>query len=231
MDSAGADPEIWENNPMNPKYHDELVPPHREPSWADFFQWFGEFYTMGEYGVIYADKRSPYRLIKVINCDITDGEGNEDQAEFFEINWKMDIEGLVKIHSFTRCQARSGIINPLLGKVATTNQDIVPVKKVLDLDFDDELAMWVMEKADYIGLTHPDLTQKEMLYRVANAAYNISTWTGEGMGDLKESNYGFRNDGSAFIFDFTLEARHKDYTITDYENYLSAIIGTDNPKV
>jgi len=209
----------WADNPMNPKYHDELVPPHREPSWADFFQWLGEFYTLGEYGVIYADNRSPYRLIKVINCDITDGWGNEDQAAFFEENWKMDIEGLVKIHSFTRCQARSGIINPLLGKVATTNQDIVPVKKVLDLDFDDNLAMWVMEKADYVGLNHPNLSKKQMINRVAHAAYNVGTRTGYGIGDLKPANYGFRQDGSAFIFDFNYEDEM--YSLEEYKEKVS----------
>ena len=219
MDSAGADPEIWENNPMNPKYHDELVPPHREPSWADFFQWLGEFYTLGEYGVIYADNRSPYRLIKVINCDITDGWGNEDQAAFFEENWKMDIEGLVKIYSFTRCQARSGIINPLLGMIATTNQDIVLAKKVLDLEFDDNLAMWVMEKADYVGLNHPNLSKKQMINRVAHAAYNVGTRTGYGIGDLKPANYGFRQDGSAFIFDFNYEDEM--YSLEEYKEKVS----------
>ncbi len=209
----------WADNPMNPKYHDELVPPHREPSWADFFQWLGEFYTLGEYGVIYADNRSPYRLIKVINCDITDGESNADQAEFFEENWKRDIEGLVKIYSFTRCQARSGIINPLLGKVATTNQDSVPVKKVLDLDFDDDLAMWVMEKADYVGLNHPNLSKKQMINRVAHAAYNVGTRTGYGIGDLKPANYGFRQDGSAFIFDFNYEDEM--YSLEEYKEKVS----------
>ena len=36
----------------------------------------------------------------------------QDQAEFFEENWNRNIEGLVKIYSFTRCKAKSGIMKP-----------------------------------------------------------------------------------------------------------------------
>ena len=61
-----------------------------------------------------------------------------------------------------------------------------------------------MEKAAYLGLTHPDLTKDEMINRVAQAAYNIAIQTGYEVGDLRDPNYGFRQDGSAFIFDFNL---------------------------
>ena len=185
-----------------------------KPAWGDFFFWMNLYYTHGNYGVIYSDKRTPYQLIKMVNCDITDGEGNYQQAEFFEDNWNHDIEGLVTIYSFTRCYAVSGIINPIKDKVARTNANYVEVMKVLDIDKGDELAMWVMEKADYIGLMHPDLTEDEMIMRVAEAAYNIQTRTGYRIGDLFQPNYGFREDGSAFIFDFNCE--EGEFTLEEY---------------
>ena len=41
------------------------------------------FYDMGEYGVIYTDKRSPYHMLsKIANLDITDGESNYEMADF-----------------------------------------------------------------------------------------------------------------------------------------------------
>ena len=193
---------------------------HRNPSWGDFFYWMSQYYTHGEYGVIYGDKRTPYRLIKVVNCDITDGESNADQAEFFEENWNRGIEGLVKIYSFTRCKAKSGIMNPIQDRVASTNANYAEIMKVLDMEKDDELAMWVMEKANYVGLTHPDLTRDEMIERVAEAAYNIGVRTGYGIGDLKERNYGFRQDGSAFIFDFNLV--DENYTLDGYRAKVKA---------
>ena len=176
----------------------------KTPSWGDFFYWLDEYYAHGEYGVIYTNKRTPYELIKVINCDITDGDSNYDQTEFFEENWKKNIEGLVKIYSFARCEAKSGIMNQLSDCVAKTGTNYQQVISVLDLDVGDELAMWTMEKAAYVGLTHPDLTKDEMINRVAQAAYNIAIQTGYEVGDLREPNYGFRQDGSAFIFDFNL---------------------------
>jgi len=179
-----------------------MVPKHRKPSWGDFFQWFNQYYTHGNYGVIYTDNRTPHQLIKVVNCK----KGNNyEEAEFFGENWTHDIEGLVKLYSFTRCEAKSGIINPLKDRVATTNADYVEVMQVLDLKEGDDLAMWVMEKAAYIGLTHPDLSRKEMIDRVAEAAYNVGTRTGMTLYDLNQKNYGFREDGSALIFDFRLE--------------------------
>jgi hypothetical protein len=176
-----------------------------EPNWSAFVNWMGMFYEAGEYGVIYTDKRTPYQLIKVVNTDITDGDSNYDQAEFFEDNWKRNIEGLVKVYSYTSCEAKSGIMNPLVGNVVrATSEDAQEILRVLDMDVGDNLAMWVMEKANYVGLTHPNLTREEMIERVAQAAFNIGTRTGYGIGDLKERNYGFREDGSALIFDFNL---------------------------
>ena len=176
-----------------------------EPNWGAFVNWMGMFYEAGEYGVIYTDKRTPYQLIKVVNTDITDGDANYDQAEFFEDNWKRNIEGLVKVYSYTSCEAKSGIMNPLVGNVVrATSEDAQEILRVLDMDVGDNLAMWVMEKANYVGLTHPNLTREEMIERVAQAAFNIGTRTGYGIGDLKERNYGFREDGSALIFDFNL---------------------------
>jgi len=177
----------------------------KTPSWGDFFYWLDEYYAHGEYGVIYTNKRTPYELIKVINCDITDGDSNYDQTEFFEENWKKNIEGLVKIYSFARCEAKSGIMNQLSDCIAKAGTNYQQVISVLDLDVGDELAMWTMEKAAYVGLTHPDLTRDEMIERVAHAAYNVQTRTGYAITDLKPQNYGFRNDGSAIIFDFNLE--------------------------
>jgi len=49
------------------------------------------------------------------------------------------------------------------------------------------------------------LSKEEMIDRVASAAYNIGTQTGMILSDLKPQNYGFREDGSAAIFDFNLE--------------------------
>jgi hypothetical protein len=130
-----------------------------------------------------------------VNTDITDGDSNYDQAEFFEDNWKRNIEGLVKVYSYTSCEAKSGIMNPLVGNVVrATSEDAQEILRVLDMDVGDNLAMWVME----------NLTREEMIERVAQAAFNIGTRTGYGIGDLKERNYGFREDGSALIFDFNL---------------------------
>ena len=215
----------WADNPDNPKFYYEMVPQHRNPSWGDFFQWFNQYYTNGHYGVIYTDNRTPYQLIKVVNCDIADGESNTDQAEFFEEHWTSDIEGLVKIYSFARCEAKSGIINPLQERVATTNADYVEVMQVLDMSEGDELAMWVMEKATYIGLSHPDLTRDEMIDRVAEAAYNIGVRTGYEIGDLKEQNYGFRQDGSALIFDFNL-VEDENYTLDGYRAKVESFADT-----
>lgn len=166
---------------------------------GDFFQWFNLYYGHGEFGVIYSDIRSPHQLIKLVNCEIPN---NREQAEFFDEHWQQDIEGLVKIHSLAFFKAKSGIINQLQERVATTNTDSVEIMNVLTIREGDELAMWVMEKTPYVGLTHPDLTRDEMIDRVSEAAYNITTQTGYDLRDLLPDNYGFRDDGSAIIFDF-----------------------------
>ena len=196
----------WEDNPDNPKYYRQMVPDVRQPSCGDFFYWLNEYYSHGEHGVLYTDQRTPNNLIKVINLDITDSESNWQMADFIEDNWQRNVEGLVEIYSFTRCEVKSGIKNPLQDRVATTNAPYVEVMRVLDMDNGDELAMWVMEKADYIGMNHPDLTQNEMIKCVASAAENITVRTGEMISDLRPSNYGFRQDGTAFIFDFNIES-------------------------
>ena len=198
-------PMPWKDNPDNPKYYKQMVPTTRKPSWGDFFYWVNEYYSHGEHAVIYTDQRTPKNLIKVINTDITDSESNWEMADFMEDNWQRNVEGLPRIYSFTRCEVQSGIKNPLQDRVATTNAPYVEVMRVLDMDKGDELAMWVMEKADYVGLTHPDLTKKQMIERVASAAQNITERTGEMISDLRPPNYGFRQDGTAFIFDFNIE--------------------------
>lgn len=198
MDKSGD--WAWEDNPNNPKYHDELIPPDRGITWGDFNLWLDLYYSHGKDGVIYSNKTTPYNLIKVVNW-----EYNYEQAEFFEENWRKDIEGLVKIYSFTRCKSKGIIVQSLQNKLLKTGDKYYQIVSVLDLDNGDELAMWDMEKAAYVGLTHPDLSTDEMIERVASAAYNIGTRTGYVLNDLKPANYGFRKDGSAFIFDFNLE--------------------------
>ena len=48
-----------------------------------------------------------------------------------------------------------------------------------------------------------------MIDRVASAAQNITERTGELISDLRPPNYGFRQDGTAFIFDFNVGAHTK----------------------
>ena len=192
-----------------------LIPEDRKnPQWADFLSWFNEYYTKGEHGVIYSDLRSPDILIKVVNVDITDGWSNADQADFFEDNWKRNVEGLVDVYSFARSPVVSAITNKLKGCVLTTSADYQSVMNVFELGDKDELAMWAMEKADYVGLNHPNMSKKEMVNAVAEAAYNIQIQTGYGILDLKEQNYGFREDGSAFIFDFNYQ--DDGFTLEEY---------------
>ena len=192
-----------------------LIPEDRKnPQWADFLSWFNEYYTQGEHGVIYSDLRSPDILIKVVNVDITDGWSNADQADFFEDNWKRNVEGLVDVYAFARSPVVSAITNKLKGCVLTTSADYQSVMNVFELENGDELAMWAMEKADYVGLTHPNMSDEEMVDAVAEAAYNIQIQTGYGIMDLKEQNYGFRTDGSAFIFDFNYQ--DDEFTLEEY---------------
>ena len=84
------------------------------------------------------------------------------------------------------------------------------------------MGMWVMEKAAYIGLTNPRMTKREMIKRVAQAAYNVGRETDYGISDLKESNYGFREDGSAFIFDFNYEDQR--HSLEEYEENVSNLL-------
>ena len=57
-------------------------------NWGYFRAHIDLFYDMGEYGVIYTDKRSPYHVLKMANCDVTDGESNWKMADFLLENWK-----------------------------------------------------------------------------------------------------------------------------------------------
>lgn len=176
-------------------------------NWGYFRAHIDLFYDMGEYGVIYTDKRSPYHVLKMANCDVTDGESNWKMADFLLENWKRNIEGLVNITCVYvgTCDA---FHHELFMKVKRATNDpelLQKARKVLDLDKGDEILMVRMEKLPYLGLTHPDLSKDEMIKRVGDAAYNVGNHTGMILTDLKPANYGFRKDGSAAIFDFNLE--------------------------
>lgn len=185
----------------------EYLNPPGLTGWGYFLAHVDLFYDMGEYGVIYTDKRSPYHVIKVANLDITDGESNYEMADFLQDNWYRDIEGLVKITSVFVGEC-DGFHKALFERIkrAVSPDKLQKAVNVLDLDEDDEILMFRMELLPFIGLTHPDLKKKEMIDRVADAAYSIGSQTGMILTDLKPANYGFRNDGSAAIFDFNLES-------------------------
>jgi len=170
----------------------EYLNPPGLTGWAYFVAHVDLYYDMGEYGVIYTDKRSPYHVIKVANLDITDGESNYEMADFLRDNWYREIEGLVKITSVFvgNCDGPGKLRKAV---------------NVLDLEEDDEILMFRMELLPFLGLTHPDLDKEEMIDRVASAAYNVGNETGIVLTDLKPANYGFREDGSAVIFDFNIE--------------------------
>ena len=174
--------------------------------WGYFRAHINLYYDMGECGVIYTDKRSPYHVIKIANLDITDGESNYEMADFLLENWRQNIEGLVDI-TCVYVGTCDSFHHELFMKISrTTHPDVLQkARNVLDLDKGDEILMVRMEHLPYLGLTHPDLSKEEMIKRVAEAAYNIGTQTGMILTDLKPANYGFREDGSAAIFDFNLE--------------------------
>lgn len=194
---------------------------HREEAWSDhpflnggiFQAIIDRYWAKGEHGVIYTDKRSPYRVIKVANLDITDSEHNWQMAEFFEENWKRNIEGLVKVHTYWSgtCDGfHYQLINKIkkTGSVLTVNRAIA----TLDLDKGDEVMFIYMEMLPYVGLSHPNLSQKEMIKRVASAAENITIQTGEVIYDLVQDNFGFRKDGTAAFFDFNIHAPETTFT-------------------
>jgi len=176
------------------------------PNWGYFRYILDLYYAMGEHAIIYTDNRSPYHLIKVANCDITNSESNYQMAELFLENRKRKIEGLIDIQ-YLYVGTCDGMFAQLLIKISDATDPITfqKARNVLDLDEGDEILMMRMEKLSYIGLTHPNLSKEEMIDRVASAAYNIGTQTGMILSDLKPQNYGFREDGSAAIFDFNLE--------------------------
>ena len=184
----------------------EYLNPPGLTGWGYFLAHVDLFYDMGEYGVIYTDTRSPYHVIKVANLDITDGESNYEMADFLRDNWYRGIDGLVKITSVFvgNCD---GFHKALFEKirVAVSPGKLQKAVNVLDLEEDDEILMFRMELLPYLGLNHPDLSKEEMIDRVASAAYHVGNQTGIVLTDLKPANYGFREDGSAAIFDFNLE--------------------------
>jgi|TARA_B110000902_G_scaffold92315_1_gene109585 hypothetical protein len=183
-------------------------PANRQANYGDFLRWMGQYVAHGLMGVILADTRSPYRIIKVVNLNRKVGDlrhrQNNMQAEFFEEHWRENIEGLVKIYSFTYFTATKPMMKTLADKIAQGCENPLSKLQILDMEEGNEMCMWLMEQTDYVGLTHPDLSREEMIKRVAEAAYNISKQTGMYIGDLKSNNYGFRKDGSAVIFDFNL---------------------------
>ena len=166
------------------------------------------FWTKGEHGVIYTDNRSPYRVIKVANLDITDSEGNWNMANFLKDYWNKDIEGLVRVYSYWSGTC-DGFHYQLIDKIKKTGSALTVNQAIttLDLDKGDEVMFIYMELLPFVGLTHPDLTKDEMLRRVAEAGTEISMQTGHVLNDLRPSNYGFRKDGSAAIFDFEVVAQ------------------------
>tara|TARA_B100000214_G_scaffold226200_1_gene164731 strand:+ start:2870 stop:3655 length:786 start_codon:yes stop_codon:yes gene_type:complete len=186
---------------------------HRETAWSDhpylnggiFQAIIDRYWAKGEHGVIYTDMRSPYRVIKVANLDITDSEHNWQMAEFLEENWKRDIEGLVKIYTYWSGTC-DGFHYQLIDKVKKTSTPfkVNQVIATLDLEKGDEVMFAHMEMLPYVGLNHPDLTMGEMIKRVASAAENITIKTGEVIHDLRQDNYGFRKDGTAAFFDFNI---------------------------
>lgn len=195
----------------------EFIGDDGSPMYGDFLFYIGEFYNMGEYGIIYSTKWWPERVVKIVNCDITDGESNMKQTDFYEQFWEKGIRGLPTITSFCRTKLTKPLKSRLEHGVIGSSADYQAAMNVLDMEIGDEMGMWVMEKAAYIGLTHPRITKKEMIKRVAQAAYNIETETGFVLTDLKEPNYGFRQDGSAFIFDFNNNTPTiKEFTLDEY---------------
>ena len=171
-------------------------------TWADFWDWLGIYHSHGEHGVIYYAQGYPQFLIKVVNCDITDDDGMNDKiTDFFMDNADKNIQGLPAIISIVRCNAQNGINNQLKMKTQEGGASWLEVGQVLDLEAGDEVGMWMMEKVPYIGLTHPNLSKNEMIVRVAKAAKEIQYATEMVLKDLRPPNYGFREDGSAVIFD------------------------------
>jgi hypothetical protein len=200
--------------------------PNHVPTYGDFLYWLGLFVDKGEYALIFADNRTPYQLIKVANLDLTDGDANYDLSEFIEDNWKRNIEGLVKVHSFTKCIATPQLKKTFFDKIRESGAKVRPLMQILDMDTGDEMAMWVMEKVAFVGLSHPDLSREEMIDRVASAAYNIGTRTGYVLTDLKPQNYGFRTDGSAIIFDFNPDMMADSVQLADYKKMITLASNT-----
>ena len=201
-------------------------------NWGDFWDWLGVYYSHGEHGVIYQTQGYPDYLIKVVNCDITDDDGMNDKiTEFFMDNADKGISGIPKIMSIVRCESEDGINNQLRVKAEEGGASWMEIgSQVLDLEVGDELGIWMMEQVPYIGLTHPRLTRQEMIRRVARAATEITVRTQVILKDLRPPNYGFRNDGSAVIFDphvfdspldFTTIYSDEDYQRAETSRYMN----------
>ena len=195
-------------------------PANRQANYGDFLRWMGQYVAHGDMGVLLADTRSPYRIIKVVNCASLPTHCR--QAEFFEKNWKENIEGLVKIYSFTYFTATKPMMKTLADKISQGCENPLSKLQILDMEEGNEMCMWLMEQTDYVGLTHPDLSREEMIDRVAYAAYNIGMRTGSFLTDLYQRNYGFMKDGSAIIFDFCHEFVGQD--VQDLAGYKQNVI-------
>ena len=195
-------------------------PANRQANYGDFLRWMGQYVAHGDMGVLLADTRSPYRIIKVVNCASLPTHCR--QAEFFEEHWRENIEGLVKIYSFTYFTATKPMMKTLADKIAQGCENPLSKLQILDMEEGNEMSMWLMEQTDYVGLTHPDLSREEMIDRVAYAAYNIGMRTGSFLTDLYQRNYGFMKDGSAIIFDFCHEFVGQD--VQDLASYKQNVI-------
>lgn len=209
------------------------IPNSKIPAnWNDFWDWLGIYHSHGEHGVIYQAQGFTEYLIKVVNCDITDDDGMNDKiTDFFMETSTMSISGLPKIISIIRCESVEGVNNQLRVKAEEGGASWMDIgSQVLDLENGDELGIWMMERVPYIGLTHPRLTRQEMIRRVARAATEITMRTQVILKDLRPPNYGFRNDGSAVIFDphvfdspldFTTIYSDRDYQIAETSRYMN----------
>ena len=205
-------------------------PANRQANYGDFLRWLGQYVAHGQMGVQLADTRSPYRIIKVVNLNRKVGDlrhySNNMQAEFFEEHWRENIEGLVKIYSFTYFTATKPMMKTLADKIAQGCENPLSKLQILDMEEGNEMSMWLMEQADYVGLTHPDLSREEMIDRVAYAAYNIGMRTGSFLTDLYQRNYGFMKDGSAIIFDFNPDMMADSVQLADYKKMITLASNT-----
>ena len=196
-------------------------------SWGDFWDWLGIYYTHGEHGVIFWNQGDSEGLIKIVNCDVTDDDGQNEMMTDFLLEQSLrepQLNGLVRIDSILKTELVEGFRNQLRVKTEQGGEGWNDINsRILDLECGDEIGIWLMERVPYIGLTHPNMGKKEMMRKVARAATDISTATGWLLHDLRPPNYGFRKDGSAVIFDFKLTSASV-LTLADHPYEKSALM-------